>query len=209
MSYTNPFLRDFCPVYLAVLKAKALQPEHVELEVIDEEPEGCSIFAPVGVPEVLVQLAGVLNYLTIYTERPAYFYGFAETMYEEYGLVVRFFFKEGLRGCLQRQEKWGNRSNADRSSLRMDEYPGHRSVSHAKVVLDFEWEGECRQSQIQDGRYYIPIHKKRWETAENLDIAVPIGYNTVIVKSIHERTQKPRRDRLEEAFYNGRDTEDW
>ena len=48
---------------------------------------------------------------------------------------------------------------------------------------------------------YIPIHKKPWKQGENLDIMVPIGYNTVIVKSMHHQREKLGRDRFEEAFY--------
>ena len=72
----------------------------------------------------------------------------------------------------------------------------------ATLVLDFEWEGACHFTQMQPGRYYIPIHKRPWKRGENLDIMVPIGYNTVIVKRIQEEKRKPRRDRFEEAFYD-------
>ena len=40
------------------------------------------------------------------------------------------------------------------------------------------------------------------EIAENLDIIVPFGYNTVIVKSRQNKKKKPVRDRFEEAFYS-------
>ena len=176
MSYSNAFLRDFRPVFLGILKEKKLPPAKVALEIIDEEPDGAGIFEPAGVMEVLGQLRGDLNFLTIYTQRPAYFYEFAETMYEENGLLVRLFPKEGKRvEVLQ---------------------------ATATLVLDFEWEGGCHFCQIQRGRYYVPIHKRPWKKGENLDIIVPIGYNTVTVKSVQEEKQKPRRDRFEEAFYN-------
>ncbi|EKC62935.1 hypothetical protein OBE_07729, partial [human gut metagenome] len=35
-----------------------------------------------------------------------------------------------------------------------------------------------------------------------LDIIVPFGYNTVIVKSRQNKKKKPVRDRFEEAFYS-------
>lgn len=176
MSYSNAFLRDFRPVFLGILKEKKLPPAKVALEIIDEEPGGAGVFEPAGVMEVLGQLRGDLNFLTIYTQRPAYFYEFAETMYEENGLLVRLFPKEGKRvETLQ---------------------------ATATLVLDFEWEGGCHFCQIGKGRYYVPIHKKPWKQGENLDIMVPIGYNTVIVKSIQEDKKRPGRDRFEEAFYN-------
>ena len=175
MSYSNRFLRDFRPIFLAILKEKRLDPGQLALEIIDEEPGGLGIFEPAGVREVLEQLSEDLNFLTIYTERPAYFYEYAETMYEENGLVVTIFPKEKLR-C------------AANMGIQM--------------VLDFEWEGECYFGQMRPGRYYIPIHKKPWKMGENLDIMIPIGYNTVIVKDIPNKRKKPWGDRFEEAFYS-------
>ena len=83
-------------MFLGILREKQIRPERVELKVIDDEEEGEGIFEPVGVREVLGQLAEDLNYLTIYTERPAYFYEFTETMYEENGLIVELFSKKAL-----------------------------------------------------------------------------------------------------------------
>ena len=71
-----------------------------------------------------------------------------------------------------------------------------------KVILDFEWEGAYRTEMICAAATYIPIHKKPWKQGENLDIMVPIGYNTVIVKSRQNKKKKPVRDRFEEAFYS-------
>ena len=194
MAYSNRFLRDFRPIFFGILREKGIEPHRVEVEVLDEEPEGEGIFEPVGVREVLEQLSDDLNYLTVYTERPAYFYEFAEKMYQENGLIVRLFFKKDFFPAVGR-----NRGDT--------------------LVLDFEWEGNCYLGQMRPGKYYIPIHKKPWETCtggnpgdarlggcseragENLDIAVPIGYNTVIVKGVQERRRAPGRDRLEEAFY--------
>lgn len=176
MSYPNAFLQNFRPVFLAILKETRLSMKRVELEVIDEESEDYSVFEPADVRDVLEQLSEDLNFLTVYTERPAYFREFAEIMYEENGLIVTFFPKKQL--------KYRN------------------VVSSQKLVLDFEWMGKCYEGQICRGRYYIPIHKKPWEKAENLDIIVPIGYNTVIVKGMQGGRKEPGRDRFEEAFYN-------
>ena len=176
MSYSNEYLRNFRPVFIGILKEKKLAPHRVELEVIDEEPESNSIFEPAGVCEVLEQLSDDLNYLTIYTDRPAYFYGFAEKMYQENGLIVMIVPKK-------------------------DFFSAMRRGGGERLVLDFEWEGNCYPGQMHLGGYYIPIHKKPW-TGENLDIAIPIGYNTVIVKRVQDKRKPPKWDRFEEAFYN-------
>lgn len=202
MSYSNQFLQNFRPIYFSILKAKGLQPERVEIEVIDEEPEGDGIFEPADVCDVLMQLSGDLNFLTIYTERPVYFEGFAETMYVENGLIVSIFPKAFLK-CVSSNAIYYNNDGRAEARLsnggKTDFLSGDGNV---KVILDFEWEGKFYDGQMSTGRYYIPIHKKPWKTAENLDIVVPIGYNTVIVKRICNIRKKPRRDRLEEAFYN-------
>ena len=70
-----------------------------------------------------------------------------------------------------------------------------------KVILDFEWEGAYRTEMICAAATYIPIHKKPWKQGENLDIMVPIGYNTVIVKRPKKKTGAPWQDRFEKAFY--------
>lgn len=184
MSYTNEFLRNFRPIFFGILKEKRLEPGRVELEIIDEESEGYGIFEPAGVREVLEQLSEDLNFLTIYTERPAYFSEFAETMYLENGLIVMVFPKNAL-------EPTGGRRNLSAGN-----------ALGTKLILDFEWEGDCYFGQMRPGRYYIPIHKKPWILGENLDIMIPIGYNTVIVKGVQDKRKKPRRDRFEEAFYN-------
>lgn len=181
MSYSNEFLTDFKPVYLGILEAKQIPPEKAELEAIDEEAEEVRVFEPEDAKTVLEQLGEELNFLTIYTDRPAYFRDFAETMYEENGLLVMIVPKKYLE--------------------RRDGFFAEGMASK-KVVLDFEWQGKCYEQQIRQGKHYIPIHKKTWERAENLDIAVPIGYNTVIVKRQRSMRKKLHSDRFEEAFYD-------
>ena len=69
------------------------------------------------------------------------------------------------------------------------------------VILDFEKPGD-RGAEIKfGGKIYIPIFKRRWEAAKNLDIAVPIGYNTVTVKGCETVDKQPYRDKFEKAFY--------
>ena len=190
MSYSNVFLRDFVPVFGQILKEKNIAPEKLHLEIIDEESVEKSIFEPAGVDEVLEQLADELNYLTVYTDRPAHFSAFAEQVYEDNGLMPLFFSKKQLK-C---HASSGMGGVADRADMRTE-------VGDT-LVLDFEWEGCCYFNVLAQGKKYIPIHKKPWEIAENLDIIVPFGYNTVIVKSRQNKKKKPGRDRFEEAFYS-------
>lgn len=184
MSYSNEFLPDFRPVYMGILKAKGIEPDRAEVEIIDEESDGISVFDPSDIRDVLEQLSLDLNFLTIYTERPAYFGHFAETMYEENGLLVMIFPKS----CL----KLHGISPSFVCQGKISPY----------IIFDFEWQGSCYEHQIVQGKHYIPIHKKPWEMADNLDIIVPIGYNTVIVKRTSDRQKKPWRDRFEAAFYS-------
>lgn len=179
MSYSNPYLIDFAPVFCGMLAEKQLSLGRVVLEVIDEEAENYSRFEPTDTLGVLEQIGSMLNYLTIYTERPQYFYKFAKRMYDENGLLVSLFPKG----------KW-------RSS---PETEARGDLHH--MVLDFEWKGKSRIATVGHGWSYVVIHKKPWKMAENLDISVPFGYNIVIVKSIQKSTKKPVRDRFEEAFY--------
>lgn len=201
MSYSNRFLRDFRPIFLAILKKKAIDPAQLEVEIIDEEPDSDGIFEPTGVREVLEQLAEELNFLTIYTERPAYFFEFAETMYGENGLVVMIFPKKRLQSAFRYGQKV-NSKQMRMCSVEEDIGEKARFMEAPQLVLDFEWEGSCYFGQMRQGRYYIPIHKKPWKTGENLDIIIPIGYNTVIVKDMQNKQEKPGRDRFDEAFYN-------
>lgn len=181
MAYSNEFLSDFTPVFKAILKEKKITMERLELMIIDEEPDGGSIFEPADVGDVLNQLGQELNALTIYTDRPEYFEEFVREMFEENGLVVTVFSKREMKQA--------------------DRLKNSKAFKTQKLILDFEWEGECCYSQIGRGKGYIPIHKKPWKVAENLDIIVPFGYNTVIVKNMQMTRRKPVYDRFEEAFY--------
>ena len=190
MSYTNLFLTDFTPVFHAILKEKRIAIERLELVIIDEETENYSIFEPADVSDVLHQLGQELNALTIYTDRPAYFEEYAKVMFEENGLVVMLFQKQELKRRKPVREK------TQGSSMYFS-----AAAKEQKLILDFEWEGDCYYNQIGQGKGYIPIHKKPWKVAENLDITVPFGYNTVIVKGIQKTEKRPAYDRFEEGFY--------
>lgn len=178
MAYSNPFLCEFAAVFDGILQEKQIPVTGRNLLVIDEEPDE-GIFEPLDVTGVLVQIAESVRCLQIYTNRPAYFAAFIETMYEENGLLTVTEPKEKLKQRLCRAK----------SGQESDRW----------IVLDFEWQGCCYP--FGAGISYIPIHKKPWEMAENLDIAVPIGYNTVIVKRVRTAKKVPQRDRFEQAFY--------
>lgn len=104
MYFSNEFLYDFKPVYEGILAAKSVKPECAIVEVIDEEPDGAGMFEPAGTLDVLEQIGDELNALTIYTDRPAYFHEFAETMYEKTGLVSLIVSKKRL-GLAKNKEK--------------------------------------------------------------------------------------------------------
>lgn len=93
-----------------------------------------------------------LNSLCICTERPDFFQEYGERMYQEHGLLVTFLPKKDM------------------------------VVPENGVVLDFEKQGKLYRELLREGILYLPIYKKRWQKAQNLDILVPIGYNTVTVK---------------------------
>lgn len=179
MSYSNPYLVDFLPIFSVILEEKKISMEKLQLEIIDEEAENYSLFETVDTLDVLWQLGPELNFLSIYTERPEYFQGFATEMYEENGLLINIFSKKMWK---RHREKT-------------------KDVNKHVLVLDFEWREEQKRLLVSEGRNYIPIHKEPWKTAENLDIVVPFGYNTVIVKSKQIKNKKPVRDKYEAAFY--------
>ena len=95
-----------------------------------------------------------LNRLAILTDRPAYFEEYADNMYEEYGLIAEFFPKDSKRAA---------------------ELP-------VNAILDFQEAGSDALAEYFEKKIYIPIFKRKWERAGSLDIAVPIGYNTVTVR---------------------------
>lgn len=104
---------------------------------------------------MLDQISQDLNFLRIDTDRPAYFADYIQRMYEDSGLVVQI--------CPKRQ----------------------KFSEDVNVILDMEQKGGCPLKYVKENMLYIPVYKREWccvENMENLDISVPIGYNTVIVK---------------------------
>lgn len=125
-----------------------------------------------------------LNHLKILTDVPAYFMDFAAIMYEEQGLIVEIVSKKDtIKSFSRTRELWGN------------------------VILDFEQPTEANGLYIFVDSIYIPIFKTSWEIVRgqegfgNLDIAVPIGYNTVIVSIGAAKQKCPDMDKFERAFW--------
>lgn len=135
-----------------ILEQYGLDYGSMRLLLIDTDRTPESVFEEDDAKKVLAQLSADLNFLIILTDRPVYFQGYVEKMYEETGLPVHVEAKEG-----------------------------QRSYS-ANTVLDLEQKGHLRTLHLTEPSIYLPIYKRSWKTAENLDIYVPIGYNTVIVK---------------------------
>ncbi|MCI9491972.1 MAG: hypothetical protein HFH42_02405 [Lachnospiraceae bacterium] len=119
----------------------------------DTPPESMLDEDDVGL--VLEQISKDLNFLKVATTRPAYFEAYIERMYEDTGLVVQVEGREEV------------------------------SLAGVNAILDMEQKGDCHYRLIREGILYIPIYKRPWNAVgigQNLDISVPIGYNTVIVK---------------------------
>lgn len=148
----NPFLPYFRIIIEHILEQYEIPYQNFRPLLLDGDTPPESMLSEDDVELVLEQISGDLNFLRIATERPAYFSYYIEKMYEENGLVVQLEEKRAF------------------------------SLEGINVVLDMEQKGGVHRECIQENIHYIPIYKKPWNQAENLDILVPIGYNTVIVK---------------------------
>lgn len=135
---------------------------------------------------VLYGLDQRLNYLLLITDRPDRYESYMNEMYEETGLIV-----QQLPKSARRQAR-GN------------------------LILDFERGGGLLgEAAMNAHAVYLPIYKRPWEISENLDILVPVGYNTLVVDgifppdsegcaSINERFRKDKMiDRLDREFRKG------
>ena len=178
MAFENPYLADFAPIFFAVIREKGINPAKVELIIFDERADEHRLFERAEVLDVLDQLSGEINALTIYTDRPEHFVGFAEYAYEETGLVTILASKKEQKDAMRQRQN-----------------------GRIGVILDFEWRGACYYLNRNVCNGYIPIHKKPWEVRENLDILVPFSYNTVIVKGKHTNDKVFVNDRFDEGFY--------
>ncbi len=169
--YENPYLGQLRRIIEQILEQKKIPYGQFAPVFLDGNDSQYALWA--------ADLLGRdLNRLTILTEHPAYFERFADNMYEEHGLIVEVFFKE-------------------RRKLTEIISDGGKGC----VILDFEKPGEGFGRIRFEKKLYIPVFKKRWESAGNLDIAVPIGYNTMIVRGSEEEETQLYFDKFERAFY--------
>lgn len=148
----NHFLPKLRLILEQILAMKQINYKDFKPLFIDSDNPVESLLDEDDISQALEQISRDLNFLIILTERPEYFHSYIETMYEETGLAVSI------------QEKFGRKR-----------YP-------ANVVLDFEQTGSLYNNITVTEAIYLPIYKREWSIADNLDISVPIGYNTVIVK---------------------------
>lgn len=170
---------QFYPVILDFDEPKQEQQNPFDIEVDVSEEDAIAKYEletelariRTQIDEVLALLTPGLNRLLIRTNRPAYFEEFVQTMYDETGLPVQLEVKE-------RQE-----------------FPA------GCTILDFEFSGSIGKSGMRGANLYLPIYKKPWKIAGNLDIEVPIGYNTVIVEGLIEGEEESVPDRFEREFY--------
>lgn len=150
----------------------------MRLLLVDTDPEeGTDILASEEERYIVDQLLTGLNDCRIYTNRPEYFADFAEQILLESGLVAEI--------C-SKKERIRDKSGTGRKY---------------NLILDFETAGDMEGNWGGEHDIYIPIYKKTWLQGANLDIRVPIGYNTVIVKGVETEADKRLPDRLEREFY--------
>ena len=154
----NPYLFQFRSIMEQILEKKQLSYKEFAPVLIDEEKPVMLVMEE-DIFIVLKQLERDLNALTILTDRPRAFLDFAEHMKEETGLLV---------------------SILEKKKLTFREF----ASIQGNVMIDFQKNGHFLNAEKKDGYCYIPIYKIPWKKGENLDIIVPIGYNTVIVKGV-------------------------
>ncbi len=137
------------------------------------------------IENVLYELVQQLNYLMLVTDRPEKYEDFMDMAYEENGLIV------------QRISKTAGKH------------------ARGNLVMDFERSTGICTENMKSGIVYLPVYKRPWEIGENLDIIVPVGYNTLVVRGIFpedsekgcltdEKFVRDRKsDRLDREFRKG------
>lgn len=151
----NPFLPKLRWILEQVLEKYQMDYRIFCPLLLDTDTPPKSMLDEDDVELALEQISGDLNFLKIVTDRPAYFASYIERMYEDTGLVVQI------------------------------EDKGEISLESVNVILDMERNGNCHYRFMKEGILYIPVYKRPWtqvKIQQNLDISIPIGYNTVIVK---------------------------
>lgn len=153
----NPYLHKLRGILEQILPLYQMTYREFCPLLIDTDTPPESLLDEDQVEVVLEQISQDLNFLRIVTDRPVYFAEYIQRMYEDNGLVVQICPKEG------------------------------DFLTDANVILDMEQKGKCPLQQVKDHMLYIPVYKREWcqvENMGNLDISIPIGYNTVIVKGV-------------------------
>ncbi len=154
LTYHNPCISKMRSVVERVIADREVTFQKLELVILDAQ-SGQDVKDDFDIQDTLSQLANGLNYLLLVTDRPDFYEDFVYDMYEENGLIVQ----HAPKSVCERVR--GN------------------------FVLDFEREGEApKESMLRPGVIYVPIYKKPWEIGENLDIKVPVGYNTLVIEGV-------------------------
>lgn len=192
----NPCTSYFRRIIEQLLEHYGLGYRDMCLVLVDAEPEGeLDIYTHDDDEAYLVgQLLKGLNECCIYTGRQEYFTSFAEEVLQESGLMTEIHGKQELQ---LRAKQSGAQD------MIPWEEAGQRNAAACKrnLILDFEAKGSMEE--VYFGKYdiYVPIYKKPWRISANLDISVPIGYNTVIVKGVETEAEETPSDWLEREFY--------
>lgn len=155
--WENPYVHKLRMILEQVLSRYHLSYREFRPLLIDTDTPPESLLDEDQVEVLLEQISEDLNFLRIVTDRPAYFADYIQRMYEDDGLVVQV--------CPK----------------------GEDILADVNVVLDMEQQGECPIKKLREDMLYIPLYKRQWRPVENmgnLDISIPIGYNTVIVKGV-------------------------
>lgn len=168
----NPYLPWIRKIVEAVLQEKGISYRDFFPILIDGEDSEKTLFTA-------KELAPELNRMAIFTDNDAYFENFRDTIYEDEGLIIELFS--------------GKRENFDALIGRAE---------GEIVILDFEKGQESISGRLFDNQLYIPVFKRKWERVGNIDIALPIGYNTMIVRGIGNLKKQPFLDKFERAFYD-------
>lgn len=184
MTYQNPCIFKIREILEKIIEKRHVSFQNLELVVIDADSNKKED-DDFDIQNVLEQLAIGLNYLLLVTDRLTYYEDFIEDMYKEHGLVVQQI------------------SKSSAASIR------------GNLVLDFERSKDAApQYCLRPGITYLPVYKKPWEIGENLDIRVPVGYNTLVVEGIlfpqpgeygvsNEGFIEDTTDRLDQEFRKG------
>lgn len=154
LTYQNPCISNMRSIVEHVIADREVTFQKLELVILDAGSEQ-DVQDDFDIQDTLSQLVFGLNYLLLVTDRPDFYENFVFDMYEENGLIVQQVEKSVCKNV------------------------------RGNFILDFERAGEVpKESMLRPGVIYVPIYKKPWEIGENLDIKVPVGYNTLVIEGV-------------------------